>query len=94
MEAAGRHDREDRFLGLLRFFLIGEGKQSFGGGEKMRPAASSAVERIAASSRKVFTSKVISSETVRPFSALGGVARPLTRRFTIVPPRPAIRATP
>ena len=33
MEAACRHDGEDRFLGLFRLFLVGESKQPFGRGE-------------------------------------------------------------
>ena len=33
VEAARRHDGEDRFLGLFRFFLVGEGEQPFGRGE-------------------------------------------------------------
>ena len=72
VEAARRHDREDRFLGLFRLFLVGESKQPFGRGEN----TPTAVERIAASSRNVGT--VISSETRCGFlSTLDGVARAL-----------------
>jgi hypothetical protein len=54
----------------------------------MRPAASSAVARMAASSRSVLTSTVISSDTVRPFSWPFAGARPPGRRLAETLPRP------
>src|SRR5687767_9616213 len=78
VEAAGRHDGEDGLFRLLRFFLAAKASRP-SAESRMRPAASSAVARMAASSRNVFTSTVTSSDIDRPFSSSLAVARPLWR---------------
>src|SRR4029079_12021747 len=61
---------------------------------RMRAAASSAVERMAASSRNVFTSTVISSETDRLLALCLTPERPFTPRRAESFPRPGMLPPP